>query len=65
MSLCANVQNVRCNWIIELIRDFQKAADAAFQDRSIEELEEVQAKVVRFHELTEHVMILKSKLGYR
>lgn len=50
---------------MNLCSDFQKAADAAFQDRSIEELEEVQAKVMRFPDLTEHVKMLKSKLGYR
>ena len=48
-----------------IFRDFQKAADAAFQNRSIEELEEVEVKVIRFPELSDHVKMLKSKLGYR
>lgn len=46
-------------------RDFQKAADTAFQDRSIKELDEVEAKVVRFADLSDYVKMLKTKLGYR
>ena len=48
-----------------ICRDFQKAADTAFQDRSIKELEEVEAKVIRFPDLSDYVKIQKSKLGYR
>ena len=50
---------------IIICRDFQKAADTAFQNRSMEELEEVEGKVIRFPQLMEHVRMLKSKLGYR
>ena len=48
-----------------IYRDFYKAADAAFQVRSLPKLEEVQAKASRHPELMEHVKTLKAKLGSR
>lgn len=57
-------------WVLTLYtnlihRDFQKAADTAFQDRSMKELEEVEIKVIRFPDLSDYIKVLKSKLGYR
>ena len=46
-------------------RDFYKAADTAFQVRSLPKLEEVHAKASRHPELMEYVNTLKAKLGYR
>ncbi len=46
-------------------RDLPKAADAAFQDRNMSGLEEVQSKASRHPELMEHIKLLKAKLGYK
>ena len=53
-----------CNIVLHC-RDFQRAADTAFQNRNIEELEDVERKVARIPQLTEHVRMLKIKLGYK
>ena len=45
--------------------DYQKAAEAAFQNRNIEDLDEVQAKVIRHPEMLEQVQLMKAKLGYK
>ncbi len=47
-----------------LARHLQKAADAAFQDRNIAGLEEVQSKASRHPQLMECVKMLETKLGY-
>ncbi len=47
-----------------LSRDLQKAADAAFQDRNVAGLEELQSKASRHPQLMEHIKMLKAKLGH-
>lgn len=44
-------------------REYEKAAEAAFQDRNLAALDQVLAKCSHRRELTEKVQMLKSQLG--
>lgn len=51
--------------IVFFFRDLPKAAEAAFQERNLDYLEEVHSKALRNPELVEHIRLLKTKLGYK
>ena len=46
-------------------RDYHRAAETAFQDHRLDELEEVQLKAARDPELMETIRAFKSKLGFK
>lgn len=47
------------------IEDYHRAAETAFQDHRLDELEEVQLKAARDPELMETIRAFKSKLGFK